>query len=52
MALRNGNAATGLVLQRAAATRVSGPARSQAGLLQLALHPLLRLRTVLLMYVW
>uniref|UniRef100_H3DMW4 Solute carrier family 22 member 15 n=1 Tax=Tetraodon nigroviridis TaxID=99883 RepID=H3DMW4_TETNG len=53
MALRNGNAVTNLMLQRdAAATKVSKPKRGQPGLLQLALHPVLRIRTVVLMYVW
>lgn len=52
MALRNGNTVTNLMLQRVAAAKVSSPTRRQPGLLQLVLHPVLRIRTVVLMYVW
>lgn len=52
MAQRNGNAAANLMLQRVAAAKVSSPTRRRAGLLQLVLHPVLRIRTVVLMYVW
>lgn len=52
MALRNGNAANNLMLQRVAASKVSSPEKKGAGLLQLVVHPVLRMRTVVLMYVW
>lgn len=52
MALRNGNTVPNLMLQRVAAAKVSSPTRRQPGLLQLVLHPVLRIRTVVLMYVW
>ncbi|XP_008401756.1 solute carrier family 22 member 15-like [Poecilia reticulata] len=52
MALRNGSNATSLVLQRVGAARPGGPVRRRGGVLQLAVHPVLRLRTMVLMYVW
>lgn len=52
MALRNGNAAKNLMLRRVAAAKASNPAEKGAGVLQLVLHPVLRLRTMVLMYVW
>ncbi|KAM4599492.1 solute carrier family 22 member 15 [Fundulus diaphanus] len=50
MAVRNGTSATSLVLQRVGGA--GSPARSRGGVLQLAVHPVLRLRTLVLMYVW
>ncbi|XP_067466905.1 solute carrier family 22 member 15 [Thunnus thynnus] len=55
MALRNGNAANNLMLQRVATTPVTkaGNRGSRGtGVLQLVIHPVLRLRTMVLMYVW
>lgn len=52
MAARNGNSASSLVLQPVGATKPGGTAGSRGGVLQLALHPVLRLRTLVLMYVW
>uniref|UniRef100_A0A8D3D5F2 Major facilitator superfamily (MFS) profile domain-containing protein n=1 Tax=Scophthalmus maximus TaxID=52904 RepID=A0A8D3D5F2_SCOMX len=52
MALRNGNAAKHLVLQRVGAAKAGGRDNGGAGVLQLVLHPVLRLRTMVLMYVW
>ncbi|KAF0027841.1 hypothetical protein F2P81_020582 [Scophthalmus maximus] len=51
MALRNGNAAKHLVLQRVGAAKAGGRDNGGAGVLQLVLHPVLRLRTMVLMYV-
>lgn len=52
MAVRNGNPANQLQLQRVV-TAKPGPDSSQSvGVLQLLLHPMLRLRTLVLMYVW
>ncbi|CAN9499522.1 unnamed protein product [Ophioblennius macclurei] len=51
MALRNGNAAANVVLQSVKpANRGNGD--DGTGVLQLVLHPVLRLRTAVLMYVW
>lgn len=58
MALGNGNGKAGssLKLQRVvvanAATTSSSPARKGAGLTQLVVHPVLRRRTMVLMYIW
>ncbi|XP_047458570.1 solute carrier family 22 member 15 [Mugil cephalus] len=54
MALRNGNAAKNLTLQRVGAAAKAGRNHDNgdAGVLHLALHPVLRLRTMVLMYVW
>lgn len=53
IALGNGNGKAGnnLRLQRVSAAP-SGPARKGAGLTQLVVHPVLRQRTMVLMYVW
>ncbi|XP_072246632.1 solute carrier family 22 member 15 isoform X2 [Leuresthes tenuis] len=50
MAARNGNAANSLMLRRVAAAGQHH--RRQTGVLQLVIHPVLRLRTMVLMYVW
>ncbi|KAM9726848.1 LOW QUALITY PROTEIN: solute carrier family 22 member 15 [Menidia menidia] len=50
MARRNGRAAPGLVLQRVGGAKAG--AGGGGGVLQLALHPVLRMRTLLLMYIW
>lgn len=52
MALRNGNAVGNLVLQRVGAAHLTGSTRRRTGVLQLLAHPVLRVRTVVLMYVW
>ncbi|XP_069033334.1 solute carrier family 22 member 15 isoform X1 [Embiotoca jacksoni] len=52
MALRNGNAANRLALRRVGAARAGNHGNRAAGVLQLAIHPVLRMRTVVLMYVW
>lgn len=52
MALRNGKAANNLMLQRVGAAKSSNSVKSRAGVLQLVIHPVLRLRTMVLMYVW
>ncbi|XP_031697713.1 solute carrier family 22 member 15 [Anarrhichthys ocellatus] len=51
MALRNGNAVKHLTLKRVGAAK-AGNRSGRAGVLQLVLHPVLRLRTMVLMYVW
>ncbi|XP_043992928.1 solute carrier family 22 member 15 [Gambusia affinis] len=51
MAVRNGSSASNLVLQRVGAAKPGSPVR-RGGVLQLAVHPVLRLRTMVLMYVW
>ncbi|PWA20131.1 hypothetical protein CCH79_00017709 [Gambusia affinis] len=50
MAVRNGSSASNLVLQRVGAAKPGSPVR-RGGVLQLAVHPVLRLRTMVLMYV-
>ncbi|XP_030297727.1 solute carrier family 22 member 15 [Sparus aurata] len=52
MALRNGNAANNLMLQRVGAAKAGNHGKSSGGVLQLVIHPVLRLRTMVLMYVW
>ncbi|XP_061601749.1 solute carrier family 22 member 15 isoform X1 [Cololabis saira] len=52
MALRNGNAANNLTLQRVGVSKGGNHDNRNTGVLQLALHPVLRMRTVVLMYVW
>ncbi|XP_022604314.1 solute carrier family 22 member 15 isoform X2 [Seriola dumerili] len=53
MALRNGNAANRLRLQRVGGAAKAGNRDNRgAGVLQLVIHPVLRLRTMVLMYVW
>ncbi|KAM7408245.1 hypothetical protein PAMA_002106 [Pampus argenteus] len=54
MALRNGNAAKNLMLQRVATptTKAANRGNRGTGVLQLVIHPVLRLRTMVLMYVW
>ncbi|XP_034041043.1 solute carrier family 22 member 15 [Thalassophryne amazonica] len=51
MALRNGNPIKNLILQRAAVSK-AGNHNNGVGLLQLAVHPVLRWRTMVLMYIW
>lgn len=52
MALRNGNAANNLMLQRVGAAKAGNHGKRGGGVLQLVIHPVLRLRTMVLMYVW
>ncbi|XP_071336015.1 solute carrier family 22 member 15 isoform X2 [Trachinotus anak] len=52
MALRNGKTANHLMLQRVGAAKVRNHDNRGAGVLQLVIHPVLRLRTMVLMYVW
>ncbi|XP_013878466.1 solute carrier family 22 member 15 isoform X1 [Austrofundulus limnaeus] len=52
VALRNGNNANNLILHRVGATKPGNHSTRQTGVLQLAMHPVLRLRTMVLMYVW
>lgn len=52
MALRNGNAANNLMLRRVGAAKARNHGDGGTGVLQLVVHPVLRLRTVVLMYVW
>lgn len=52
MALRNGNATANLRLQQVGAADVGARAKRGTSVLQLVIHPVLRLRTVVLMYVW
>ncbi|KAK2824686.1 hypothetical protein Q5P01_021861 [Channa striata] len=52
MALRNGRAANNLMLQRAGDAKASNHDNRGAGVQQLAIHPVLRLRTMVLMYIW
>lgn len=52
MALRNGNAAGKLMLQQVGAAKRSNQGKRGAGVLQLVIHPVLRQRTMVLMYVW
>ncbi|XP_069394927.1 solute carrier family 22 member 15 isoform X2 [Paralichthys olivaceus] len=52
MALRNGNAAKHLMLQRVGPGKAGNRGNRGAGVLQLVVHPVLRLRTMVLMYVW
>ena len=51
VALRNGNAVNNLTLQRVGSAK-GGSRANRAGVLQLVIHPVLRLRTMVLMYVW
>ncbi|XP_062257087.1 solute carrier family 22 member 15 isoform X1 [Platichthys flesus] len=52
MALRNGNSANHLVLQRVGTAKAANHGKRGTGVLQLVLHPVLRMRTMVLMYVW
>nr|XP_033468814.1 solute carrier family 22 member 15 isoform X1 [Epinephelus lanceolatus] len=52
MALRNGNTANNLMLQRVGAAKAGNRNNRGAGVLQLVIHPVLRLRTMVLMFVW
>ncbi|KAM3605935.1 uncharacterized protein V6R79_007637 [Siganus canaliculatus] len=54
VALRNGNAANNLTLRRVAAAKGGSgvPSGGGGGVLQLVVHPVLRLRTMVLMYIW
>ncbi|XP_030603440.1 solute carrier family 22 member 15 [Archocentrus centrarchus] len=52
MAQRNGNAVNRLMLQRVGASKAGDHKNRGAGVLQLIIHPVLRLRTMVLMYVW
>ncbi|XP_070398742.1 solute carrier family 22 member 15 isoform X3 [Nothobranchius furzeri] len=52
MALRNGNNANKLILQRVGSAKPGNRGNRRAGVLQLVVHPVLRLRTMVLMYVW
>ncbi|XP_042358128.1 solute carrier family 22 member 15 [Plectropomus leopardus] len=52
MALRNGNAVNHLMLQRVGAAKARNHDNRGTGVLQLVIHPVLRLRTMVLMFVW
>ncbi|XP_041803537.1 solute carrier family 22 member 15 [Chelmon rostratus] len=52
MALRNGSAAKNLMLRRVGAAKADSHANRGVGVLQLVIHPVLRMRTMVLMYVW
>lgn len=52
MASRNGNAVKHLMLQRIGVSKAGNHKSRGAGVLQLIIHPVLRLRTMVLMYVW
>ncbi|XP_035760648.1 solute carrier family 22 member 15 [Neolamprologus brichardi] len=52
MASRNGNAVKHLMLQRVGVSKAGNHKSRGAGVLQLIIHPVLRLRTMVLMYVW
>ncbi|XP_041645414.1 solute carrier family 22 member 15 isoform X2 [Cheilinus undulatus] len=52
MALRNGNPAKNLMLQRVTAAKAGDQDKGAVGILQLVIHPVLRLRTMVLMYIW
>ncbi|XP_040035392.1 solute carrier family 22 member 15 [Gasterosteus aculeatus] len=52
IALRNGNAANNLRLKRVGGAKAGNRGNGGAGVLQLVIHPVLRLRTMVLMYVW
>ncbi|XP_068597066.1 LOW QUALITY PROTEIN: solute carrier family 22 member 15, partial [Brachionichthys hirsutus] len=52
MAWRNGNVTNSLKLRRVRAAKAGSQDKKGVGVLQLATHPVLRLRTVVLMYVW
>lgn len=52
MAMRNGATATNLMLQRVGAVKAGNHDNRRSGVLQLVYHPVLRLRTMVLMYVW
>ncbi|XP_026165963.1 solute carrier family 22 member 15 isoform X1 [Mastacembelus armatus] len=52
MAVRNGNSANNLILQRVGAKKAGNHDNGGAGVQQLVIHPVLRLRTMVLMYVW
>ncbi|XP_028278782.1 solute carrier family 22 member 15-like [Parambassis ranga] len=52
MALRNGNTAYQLMLQRVGLPKAGNRDNRDAGVLQLLIHPVLRQRTMVLMYVW
>uniref|UniRef100_A0A8C3GA92 Solute carrier family 22 member 15 n=1 Tax=Cyclopterus lumpus TaxID=8103 RepID=A0A8C3GA92_CYCLU len=52
MALRNGKTVKNLTLKRIGAAKGRNRGNRGAGVLQLVLHPVLRLRTMVLMYVW
>nr|XP_020462319.1 solute carrier family 22 member 15 [Monopterus albus] len=52
MALRNGNAANKLMLRPVGVTKAGNHDDRGMGVLQLVIHPVLRLRTMVLMFVW
>ncbi|KAM8858410.1 solute carrier family 22 member 15 [Spinachia spinachia] len=52
IALRNGNAANNLRLKGVGGAKAGNHGNGGAGVLQLVIHPVLRLRTMVLMYVW
>uniref|UniRef100_A0A665VQQ0 Major facilitator superfamily (MFS) profile domain-containing protein n=2 Tax=Echeneis naucrates TaxID=173247 RepID=A0A665VQQ0_ECHNA len=52
VALRNGNTANNLMLQRVGVAKGGNCDNRHTGILQLVIHPVLRLRTMVLMYVW
>ncbi|XP_074532585.1 solute carrier family 22 member 15 [Halichoeres trimaculatus] len=52
MAQQNGNAAPNLMLQRVVTSKVGVPDNKGTGVMQLVIHPVLRIRTMVLMYVW
>uniref|UniRef100_A0A8C7XWX7 Solute carrier family 22 member 15 n=1 Tax=Oryzias sinensis TaxID=183150 RepID=A0A8C7XWX7_9TELE len=52
IAQKNSNKANNLVLQRVSAGKAGYHDNRRSGVLQLIVHPVLRLRTVVLMYVW
>uniref|UniRef100_A0A7N6B3W0 Solute carrier family 22 member 15 n=1 Tax=Anabas testudineus TaxID=64144 RepID=A0A7N6B3W0_ANATE len=52
MAVRNGNATSNLMLQQVGFAKARNQSKRGTGVLQLVIHPVLRLRTMVLMYVW
>lgn len=52
MAQQNGNAAPNLMLHRVTTSKAGIPDNRGTGIMQLVIHPVLRMRTMVLMYVW
>ncbi|XP_028324337.1 solute carrier family 22 member 15 isoform X1 [Gouania willdenowi] len=52
MAQRNGSVVSNLRLHRVGVAKAGNHSNQRAGILQLMVHPILRLRTIVLMYVW
>ncbi|XP_034538033.1 solute carrier family 22 member 15 [Notolabrus celidotus] len=52
MAQQNGKAVPNLMLQRVATTTPGKHDNRGTGIMQLVIHPVLRMRTIVLMYVW